>query len=1142
VLDLPSVTDDMGLDEDTDLNEASSQPVSSKGSDSTTVLSEEDVKSIGNQEKNESTSALSSPPGAESIVVTDGNEYSGIEIGDLNDEKSELSATSGISHSDSVETLQSVRSISPHPASVTALQLPGHDMNGNPQIIIYPGEDFIPPPSPNTASSESVEQIQVEQESLKEDEVPLLFYLRLLCKRFLLTGVPDGLVTDKQVRVSLKSLALGCVSCSLALCPRLFLFKLCPAASGAGNDQNLQDVTLYAGHPDHQLKGQAAVVIGSFIRAALVEGRGNFHQWLMKNLPAEQSVLSLDDLLKIIVNVLEDESAVAVRAALVALQMCLSHVMDSCHGRLGLRVLLDLLMVKTNPYWLVKVELLELISSLNFKIISYLENISPDIIRGDHSFLGRMCLQDHCFQEIVVQLLGDEDSRVRAAASSAIMRLVPKFFFASDSPHQDPVLAVASDQTRDLLSPIMEPVMAGQLPPLVQGLMKPYHFDILAEVCPATESSLSRVVQTLFHTLLVSHSKYATSGICQALSRLSEEYLVTEYASSWSCGPAKPFAPKKHEEKIAVRRPPSRSLSASSMDELTSASGGGPLPIVLSLMLASQAGLELTTHQDLLQLAGNLVAGAAYKNLRPAEETDKLSGAGDDGHWASISDKLLVPMIDQLFTHTARLLNACTHAIEESVPGPPQMKPSLPSLPNAATLSPVRRKMKGEKEPNPPISGGSPDIKLGQKMPVKDPKEGEKDKSRKDSIGVFYNLPQYMKLFDVLKGSYSNFKTSLDLTSSDKFCGILRTTLTVLSQLLEIATLYDIGLVTEELLGYLKVTMALEPTWTVLCVQQLLKALFGTNLASQWDPNSQSAVSLVADLNARVTAGSSPGLYYHCLNKPYVQLAHCLVGAACRATLPTDEAHSSLLWLKQRVDRKFPSILKPTNKVDKSVIGSYIRLFEPLVIKALKQYTVTSSLDLQRQVLALLAQLIQLRVNYCLLDSDQIFIGFVIKQFEFIEEGQIRNSELLIPHIFQFLVMLSYEKFHSKSIIDMPRIIHRCDGIMASGLQPTTHAIPALRPVVYDLFLLRGTVKSEVGKDLETQREVVVSMLLRLVHCYQALDMFVIVLQQCHRESEERWKRLSRQVMDVVLPALTKQQINLDSQDSLDVLHRLFES
>ena len=73
-----------------------------------------------------------------------------------------------------------------------------------------------------------------------------------------------------------------------------------------------------------------------------------------------------------------------------------------------------------------------------------------------------------------------------------------------------------------------------------------------------------------------------------------------------------------------------------------------------------------------------------------------------------------------------------------------------------------------------------------------------------------------------------------------------------------------------------------------------------------------------------------------------------------------------------------------------AVIGSYIRLFEPLVIKALKQYTVTSCLQLQRQVLDLLTQLIQLRVNYCLLDSDMIFISFVLKQFEFIEEGQIR--------------------------------------------------------------------------------------------------------------------------------------------------------
>ena len=44
-----------------------------------------------------------------------------------------------------------------------------------------------------------------------------------------------------------------------------------------------------------------------------------------------------------------------------------------------------------------------------------------------------------------------------------------------------------------------------------------------------------------------------------------------------------------------------------------------------------------------------------------------------------------------------------------------------------------------------------------------------------------------------------------------------------------------------------------------------------------------------------------------------------------------------------------------------NAIHNHIRLFEPLVIKALKQYTTTTSVQLQKQVLALLAQLVQLR-------------------------------------------------------------------------------------------------------------------------------------------------------------------------------------
>ena len=62
----------------------------------------------------------------------------------------------------------------------------------------------------------------------------------------------------------------------------------------------------------------------------------------------------------------------------------------------------------------------------------------------------------------------------------------------------------------------------------------------------------------------------------------------------------------------------------------------------------------------------------------------------------------------------------------------------------------------------------------------------------------------------------------------------------------------------------------------------------------------------------------------------------------------------------------------------------------------------------------------------------------------------------------QFLVLLSYEKYHSKSIITMARIIQLCDELMASGQDPSTHAIPALQPIVNDLFVVRRPAKEEV--------------------------------------------------------------------------------
>jgi len=57
--------------------------------------------------------------------------------------------------------------------------------------------------------------------------------------------------------------------------------------------------------------------------------------------------------------------------------------------------------------------------------------------------------------------------------------------------------------------------------------------------------------------------------------------------------------------------------------------------------------------------------------------------------------------------------------IDEQSPGPPQMKTALPSLPTAPSLSPIKRKTKGEKDgaasPGTPTQDGKSTPKAAQK-------------------------------------------------------------------------------------------------------------------------------------------------------------------------------------------------------------------------------------------------------------------------------------------------------------------------------------------------------------------------------------------------------------------------------------------
>lgn len=118
-----------------------------------------------------------------------------------------------------------------------------------------------------------------------------------------------------------------------------------------------------------------------------------------------------------------------------------------------------------------------------------------------------------------------------------------------------------------------------------------------------------------------------------------------------------------------------------------------------------------------------------------------------------------------------------------------------------------------------------------------------------------------------------------------------------------------------------------------------------------------------------------------------------------------------------------------------------------------------------------------------------------------------QRGHLILPKLFDFLILLSHEKIQqqvpasnsrsntavrmvSTSFVSVPEIIQMCDNLIASENSPQTHAIPALRPLVIDLFLHRTFSADESIRELEMQQDVVMVTMLRLIHYPQVFFWF----------------------------------------------------
>ncbi|XP_043091608.1 huntingtin isoform X2 [Puntigrus tetrazona] len=1081
-------------------------------------------------------------------LVLDGSEsqYSGMQIGTLQDEEEEGTAPPP----DKI----------PEPFSQSALALSkphllegkGHNRQSSDSSVdrFIPKEEVLEPAELDNKPSRIKGDIGHYTDPKEE---PLVHCVRLLAASFLLAGQRNGLVPDNEVRVSVKALAVSCVGAAATLLPEAFFNKLyLQPLEGQQPDelQYISDVLQYIEHGDPQIRGATAILCGALIQAIQLKTRYNTETWLSQIHSITGSSVTLENFVPLLQRSLKDESSVTCKMACASVRHCIMALCNGSQSELGLQLLIDLLTLKDCSYWLVRTELLETLAEIDFRLVSFLERKTEKLHKGEHHYTGLLRLQDRVLNDVVLYLLGDEDPRVRHVAANTIGRLVPRLFYDCDQAQTDPVVAIARDQSSVYLQLLMHETQ----PPsqfTVSTITRTYRGYNLGQSAPdvTVENNLSRVITAISHALTSSTSRAMTFGCCEALCLLSSTFPVCTWSTGWHCG----FVSSSvfHLNRSSQYRSRGRSFSLSQSggsEEVRRSLTVGVASMVLSLISSAWFPLDLSAHQSALLLAGNLLAAVAPKCMKSPwageEETNPTPSKVEEA-WPALNDRSLVVLVEQLFSHLLKILNICAHVLDDTPPGP-AVKATLPSLGNTPSLSPIRRKGK-EKEMTEPST-----------TPMS-PKKGEANTGRtadstvtpavnkSTTLGSFYHLPPYLKLYDALRATHANYKVTLDLhNTNEKFGSFLRSALDVLSQMLELATLHDIGKCVEEILGYLKSCFSREPTMATVCVQQLLKALFGTNLASQYEGSSSHPCRSQGKALRLGSTSVRPGLYHYCFMAPYTHFTQALADASLRNMVQAEQEQDASGWfdVMQKVSNQLRSSITNVtrHRGDKNAIHNHIRLFEPLVIKALKQYTTSTSVALQRQVLDLLAQLVQLRVNYCLLDSDQVFIGFVLKQFEYIEVGQFRDSEEIVPNIFFFLVLLSYERYHSKQIISIPKIIQLCDGIMASDRKAVTHAIPALQPIVHDLFVLRGSNKADAGKELDTQKEVVVSMLLRLIQHHQVLEMFILVLQQCHKENEDKWKRLSRQIADIILPMIGKQQMHLDSHEALGVLNTLFET
>ena len=734
-------------------------------------------------------------------------------------------------------------------------------------------------------------------------------------------------------------------------------------------------------------------------------------------------------------------------------------------------------LMKTNQAELI-IDLFEALLPLHLSSYWLVKTALIDVIKDInfsylHCYTSRsVYMQKEVLNSLFV-MLADEDVRVQSACASCFISITDNLCF-SESPNISLMKVIRNEFTacNEFVNP---PIYAICLPS-----DSSQHLESKTSQNPG---SLSRLLNIILDQMMYSQSTEMVRGCIEAFASLSRQYVNCEMLKFWGISiPAEQQKIDSHHIQEGVV------LSSSS----------GLISFFTLHLTSSMYMYDISCHQNLLTVITNLLGATCKYLISNNSYTADLILS-----WSLLNDETLVEIIQSLVYHIMRVLNICCHVCTEEDPFADSS-----NFKDKVSAVTTKRKKKDDDLDEEPVM--------------------EVDGNTK--VGSFTSLPHYVKFYENLKSSYEAHKVSLSLQSDEKFVLILRGTLLLFQEILKYSSLKNVGSFSEEINDYLTTLLKKEPSQCVITTRYLLASLFGTNVICT-NLNSSNKTNLMNIKRPVLLNISAPVHIEYFKYSPYVYITK---PQSLEEPEPEEEETSfaSKIFGK-RFQKKKPLEKKPDNK---PVMQNYIRYFEANVMRSLELYTtLTNDTQVQGEILILLIDLLRLRVNYSLLDTGKVFVNFLLRQFEYIEQGQVREASKLLPTLFQFLIMLTKEKYQEETVIDIPRIMQLCGTAMASGQLNTASISVSLYPLIHELFVVQ-----ESCNDILTQKEVVESILLKNVIHYQVIDILWIVLHWYTMDARN-FKRYSASVWSAVSIAISQGRLDVSSHQVMVSMHRLLD-